>query len=54
MYRVASRARRLKLAAENDGEALFEVAKMAKGRNVEVWEGGRLVAKIDRDKPKAG
>ena len=39
------------ITAESDVEALLEAGKWGNIHDVEVWEGDRLVAKLDRLKP---
>ena len=44
------------ISAESDAEALLEACKVVSGIDVEIWEGNRLVARIDcpaQERPKA-
>ena len=42
------------ITAESDDEALIKAGKWGDTNDVEVWEGPRLVAKLDRQKSKSG
>lgn len=42
------------ISADSDAEALLEACKVMSGSDVEIWQGNRLVARIDcPERPKA-